>query len=212
MNRNRLIAFALAFLVGPATAFGVPTLSVTGGSSHSVPNTNSFYFGVYPTMIESGSLTLSEDASLSYEFLGREAAYNNSFIVDEMLIFSNQNIASPYQSGIAPNNTLGSYGLYETFGISGNLDFAFGKDSTTASVFNNANPGFGLANIAFILLSPSTALILFDDYGAGIEDNHDDMVIKLTAAAVPEPATAALMFSALGFLGFGTKRRKMIAS
>jgi hypothetical protein len=42
---------------------------------------------------------------------------------------------------------------------------------------------------------------------ASDDDNHDDLVIRLTATAVPEPATWAMMIAGFGLMGGAMRRR-----
>lgn len=160
-----------------------------------------------------GRLESDTAGTVSYEYLGKEAGYTNTFAIysgaDQ--IFSTAGHANskwdPSALSVPSNVNAGSF-----------VDFTFctdgGGDKSAAGCLSNANNSFFSAlnvpagkSIAVSLLDPFTALLWWDDSGAGPDADHDDMVVlaKLTTK-VPEPGTSALFGAAL--LGMGLAMRK----
>ena len=84
---------------------------------------------------------------------------------------------------------------------------------TISSCLNNAQnadtgPGSFQSVGMWVSADGNTAWLLWDDSGSDIDDNHDDLIIRLTYR-VPEPATLGLL--GLGLLGVGAIRRKRTA-
>mgnify|MGYP002716376537 CR=1 FL=1 len=158
-------------------------------------------------------------ADVTVEFLGREADFNNSFHWGDSLVFRNSNVANN-----TFNNGLGSLTTVFTNVASGLLDFAFGLRSDVATLFNGANPdGSGPSSVPNFFVSfgdeeatgGSIAYLFLDDGAAGPDDNHDDMVIRLSVnggsidiAPIPVPAAGFLLLGGLGALGAMARRRK----
>ncbi len=150
---------------------------------------------------------------LTFEFLGYEAGWVNKFLVGDDLVFQNKN----------PSVT-SSYNIFASAGSL--IDFSFEtlqKNTHLKTVDNGSNvapvglpsgiENYGLPNffLGYADDAKKSVYIALDDGGGHwdgsiIDDNHDDLVLKVTASPVPEPATM-ILFGA-GLAGLAGLRRK----
>lgn len=167
-------------------------------------------------------------ASIQVEYFGAEASFNNSFSMGSCTINSG-GITNINTGGVAiPDPDCASIGP-----LSGLLSFMFTSQGfgPVSNGANNNNVSPLLPNF-FVTLASGTALsdidttkdnitagsgtvawLFFDDAGAGDDDNHDDMVVRLRitggSVGIPEPGTVALLGAAL--LGMGAIRRRRLS-
>lgn len=154
------------------------------------------------------SLYLLGNADIKVEYLGSEAGNNNTFHWAGNLFATTPGGGGSWVPGAVSNTFTGV--------MSGLLDFAFGVN-TNAS--NPGDYGAGIGNFFASFdnenaSSGNLVYLFFDDIGS-TDDNHDDMVIRLSVAnggigiaPIPLPAAGFLLLGGLGIMGAVARRRK----
>lgn len=202
-------AVAAAVLLGTMTGSNAATFGsipgIGGGSNEALPalfgtSSRNGYYGA--------SLYLTGMADVTVEYLGSEAGNKNTFSWAGNLFAT-----TPGGGGVWKPGSVSDTFMNVAAGL---LDFAFGINT------NASNPGDHAAGIGNFFVSfanenassGTMAYLFFDDIGSP-DDNHDDMVIRLSVAnggisiaPIPLPAAGFLLIGGLGLMGAVARRRK----
>lgn len=193
-----------ATLAWSAVGTQAASLSTSGGSAFDLASAagtfNPTWFGDLSgyaaefdlaTMLRGATLSVSGPTTVTYTLVGYEAAYNNAFVAGTGRLDN--------RSGTTP-----MLGTSFSFDLSagGVLDFGF-LSQGMGPLFGNGSTSTGL----ILSADRRGALLLFNDTFPGDSD-FDDMVVRLTVTAVPEPAATAMLAAGLGLVSLVVRRSR----
>jgi hypothetical protein len=215
-----MIGLALASMAaaGPASAafvvnVGAPISNVVGVGNDFAGNLTAL--GLDKMTADSATITLSGKATLTFDYIASESGFNNTFTAGALSYTETGNklwstppvlIGSFVQAAGPINNWF--------FSSSGNPNGPFGIGHNAFGIFIPAHVGVGST------WSTSVLYLGFDDQPGKADDNHDDIIIRVTAipfadpggGAVPEPASWAMLIAGFGLVGAAQRRRKAVAT
>jgi hypothetical protein len=202
---KKIVVLLCAISTAVAVNVNAMSLSVLGGTADTLPNNWSDVNGALAPNIGDSVITFSTgqaalgegiyldgDATLKYEYLGKEAGNVNTASTTSFSDFFDTSVTSAGET-------------YQEFGSAGALDFTFTTDGryTTPGSFTNAIGGQSTFWLSVFVESNNSLILMFGD-GFGDSD-FDDMIVRVSA--VPIPAAVWLFATAIcGF--FGMRMRK----
>jgi PEP-CTERM motif len=205
---KKLLLAASALVMGlPSAANAAVDVTVNFGATNPIPANNDFQallagLGLTKFATTGASLILNSAAVITFEFLGTESGFSDTFMTSNINFTENtsfqNNFAAPINMG-ATAFTAGSLAGLLNFTSAGGIPATVNQD------------GFG------IFLGPNqvsgqnftTFYFGYDDQINNQDDNHDDFIVKATVSGpVPEPATWAMFVSGFGLIGWSIRRRR----
>jgi hypothetical protein len=199
----RKIVLAFGLLVSASSPAMAAQFVVGAGTDTSpLANNNDFksdLSGLGLTVLRTNAtLSITGPAKITYEYFGSESGFRDTFTSGSVSYTeTNKSAFGPVAMGTA--TFLNAADFFAQFTSSGH-----GQTHTPGSV----HFGFVLpTGTPSGIHQTSTLWIAYDDQINNADDNHDDFIIRATIAAIPEPATWAMMVGGFGLAGAAIRRR-----
>jgi PEP-CTERM motif len=198
-------------LVGAAalamTANANASVTITFGATSPVPDNNNFQndlanLGLTLFATTGATITLSEDSIMTFEVLGTESSYDDTFTANDVNYTEFTSFADRFGAPLVIGSdsfTVGSLWHVLNFSSARGVNATVGDDGF--GIFLGADDVSGLITNVFY--------IGYDNQLTDPDNDHDDQIIRATVSpAVPEPATWAMMLIGFGAIGFALRRRR----
>jgi hypothetical protein len=199
------VLFAVTTFVVTAAPHGANMLQLRPGTGSGalVEWENDYPFLDRPSALTRDAVLETTGAgSLTFEYLGHESRWSNSFLVGG---------AECFKTGVS---TVGATCSAKSSGGIVNFEFHsnLGTDNPAAAVWSNVAPPREPQHfsVGVIHEAPNTYLVLWDDSGAD-NDDHDDLGVRIVFEPGPERKAdvAGLMLAGLlGAAGFVRRRQR----
>ena len=190
---------------GGSTSAGLTTANIAAIGNDFAADITALFGSGTTSFNTSGLLSFAGGGTISIQLvaLGSESGYADSLYSGNSPLFQENDPAGPhyYNSFITSisDNAANLTTFLQTLNFRTSANGAGGSNAPMGTT------GFGYY---FNPANTNSILLAFDDHN-GSDDNHDDLLIKISV--VPEPATWGLMILAFGLLGFAQRRRMVSA-
>lgn len=200
----RALCVVVIMLGGAVPAAAGTTLDVKVGTVTAVPNNNDFKgnlagLGLVDYTDVRAAVSLSNASKLRFEFIAREASFNNTFKTSALSFTS----PGPSFIGWSADQLIGT----QSYSAGAITDWQFRRPDNTLYAIGTQQFGIFLPD-GFQPGDTYSSRVLylgFDDTGAGPDDNHDDLILRVSV--VPEPSTWAMLIAGFGLVGLAIRRR-----
>lgn len=199
------IIFAVVTFVVTAAPHGANILQLRPGTGLGavVDWDNDYRFLDRPSaLLRDAVLETTGAGRLTFEYLGHETRWSNSFLVDGEQCF---------RTGIS---RVGETCSAQSSGGIVNFEFrsSLGTENSDAAVWSNVTPPQNPQrfSVGVIQEAPNTFLVLWDD-SAAENDDHDDLGVRIVFEPGPEPngdAVGLMLAGLLGAAGFVRRRQR----